>query len=178
MKIKEILDKSGLKYEKGLSDEEIRKIEKLYDIKFPTELKQMYRELVPVSQGFYKWQDFSEVNIEYIKGVILSVFADVQAEIKYIEWNEDWGDEPVESEKRRVIEKKLKVAPKLIPIYSHRYAVSGEIESSPVLSVCGVDIIYYGENLSQYFEIEFAGKSYSEIDYEKIIQVPFWSEIV
>ena len=178
MKIKELLHEKGLRYETGLSSDEIKKIEKLYDIRFPLELKQIYMELLPTSKGFYKWRDFSDSNIEYIKRIILSTFEDVKTEIEYIEWNELWGKEPDESEKRRIIEEKLKTAPKLIPIYSHRYVVSGERETSPVLSICGLDIIYYGENLNQYFEIEFNKKSPNEMDYKKIAKVPFWSEIM
>lgn len=48
----------------------------------------------------------------------------------------------------------------------------------PVISVHGVDIIYYGENLEDYFEVEFGEKEQDEINFERISPIPFWSEIM
>ena len=178
MKNLEIFQKKGIEFEQGLSVTEIDKIEQIYEIKFPQELKNMYTELLPISEGFYKWRDFSNLNVEYIKKILEKPFKEIENEIDDVEWCDDWGEEPLENERIRAVEQKLKVAPKLIPIYSHRYVASGKMEQSPVFSVHGADIIYYGENITQYLEIEFAGRPYNEIDYGKIVQVPFWSEIV
>ena len=174
----EILQKKGVEFESGLSISELESIEQLYKIKFPQELKIMYMGLLPISKGFYRWRDFSSSNVEYIKKVIEKPFKEIRDDIDDIEWCDDWGEEPLGNEKNKIIEQKLNIAPKLIPIYSHRYTVSGAFEKSSVFSVHGTDIVYYGENLNKYLEIEFAGKSCNEIDYEKIIRVPFWSEIL
>lgn len=174
----EIIKLKGIEYEKGLLPEEINKIEQIYGIIFPEDLKNMYMNFLPISKGFYLWRDFSYSNIGYIKSMLEKPFKEIENEIDDIEWSDNWGGEPLEKDKNEKIKKELKSAPKLIPIYFHRYAVSGKMETSPIFSVHGTDIIYYGENIDQYLEIEFAGKSYEEIDYKKIKQVPFWSDII
>lgn len=47
-----------------------------------------------------------------------------------------------------------------------------------MISVHGVDIIYYGEDLEDYFKIEFGQKEQSEINFQRINTIPFWSEIM
>ena len=71
----------------------------------------------------------------------------------------------------------LQEAPRLIPIYKHRYIAMVE-KSSPIFSVMGLDIVYYGENLFQYFEIEFGIKKYSEIEFNDIEYIKFWSDTI
>lgn len=59
---------------------------------------------------------------------------------------------PIKSkEKRKIIIEKIRSASKLIPIYSHRYLASIEVNQNPVFSIFGTDVIYYGENLLSYF---------------------------
>ena len=69
-------------------------------------------------------------------------------------------------------------APKLIPIYSHRYLpiIDGE-DDPPVISVVGSDIIYYGCNLSDYFNREFFGGK-GAISIPMNNRIPFWSDII
>ena len=74
--------------------------------------------------------------------------------------------------------RKMVDAPKLIPIYSHRYMPMGVSDNPPVISVYGVDVIYYGKDLDEYIQIEFGEKNPSEIDYSNIQKIPFWSEMM
>jgi len=178
MKNIEILQSKGIQFDNGLSIDEIKQIEQLYEIVFPEELKSLYMSFLPISNGFYLWRDFSSSNIQSIRNMIEMPFKEMENEINDIEWSENWGEEPLGYERNEKIRQKLKTAPKLIPIYFHRYIASGNLECSPVFSVHGTDIIYYGENLNQYLEIEFAGRPYEDIDYKQIHQIPFWSEII
>lgn len=95
-------------------------------------------------------------------------------------WLKEWG---AKSDAIEVAKKKCTVqyrrAPKLIPLYSHRYIpeVPFEIEN-PILSVYQTDIIYYGENLNSYFMVEFDFKKYDDIDFDSIKRIPFWSDII
>lgn len=69
--------------------------------------------------------------------------------------------------------------PKLIPIYSHRYIPSEPQEAgNPVFSVHQTDIIYYGENLLSYLQVEFNAKKYSDIKSDSIRHINIWSELV
>ncbi len=95
------------------------------------------------------------------------------------EKNAGKGDEP-EDEAKRVafIRGKIPDAPRLIPIYSHRYMPLCSLENYPVLSVHGVDVIYYGGNLEEYFNIEFGDQKQSSLDIAHIEYVPFWSDLM
>ena len=70
-------------------------------------------------------------------------------------------------------------APNIIPIYGHRYIpyVKG-CSDVPVFSIRGCDIIYYGENLISYLEIEFGIKDFDDLDYDKCKHIDFWSDIM
>lgn len=48
----------------------------------------------------------------------------------------------------------------------------------PIISIHGVDIIYYGKNLEDYFDIEFGTKNQAEMEFDDITPIPFWSEIM
>jgi|GEM_PF-6526655 len=81
------LREKGVKFDEGLTEAEIHKIEGIYDIRFPGSLRRFYSLGVPrvcslwlpvpedfkdVSFGFPKWGDFSEANIAKIKkGIIM-----------------------------------------------------------------------------------------------------------
>ena len=79
---------------------------------------------------------------------------------------------------RKNDKKKLHEAPKLLPVYGHRYMPMLSGVQVPVISVHGTDIIYYGESLSDYFYIEFGTKKQEEIDFDSIRPIPFWSDIM
>ncbi len=64
-------------------------------------------------------------------------------------WLEAWGPKPeVLSDQLRIAKEHYDQAPKLIPIFSHRYipATPSEI-GNPIFSVYQTDIIYYGYDL-------------------------------
>ena len=88
---------------------------------------------MPISVEFYNWRDFSDENIRAIKQAMNYVFEylknDPIDEIFPNEgyWNtQKWGPMPEDkSRKRAIILEAAKIAPKIIPVYSHRiYAVS------------------------------------------------------
>ena len=49
-------------------------------------------------------------------------------------------------------------APKLIPIYTHRYMPMIDEKNNPIFSIHGVDVICYGTRIDEYFQIEFGEK--------------------
>lgn len=175
----ELLREQGVVIDRGLSKSEIIHIEKEYEISFPREWKQFYSIVLPISDGFYNWRDSSSENIGYIKEVINTPVRELLEDIDSIYWCDKWGEEPTEREKRRkIIIKKMEDAPKLIPIYSHRYLASIEVKENPIFSISGSDIIYYGESLFSYFQIEFGLKKYDTIYCDNISYIPFWSDMI
>ena len=75
-----------------------------------------------MSDAFYDWRDFSEGNISFLKELMESPLKKIYDWAGEVYWCDDWGDEP-EDEAKRVafIRGKIPDAPRLIPIYSHRY---------------------------------------------------------
>lgn len=175
----EFFDLHNMKYQKGLSDEEIDQIEGIYKIFLPTELKCLYKQILPISRGFYNWRDFSEGNVRFISQAINRPFNDFYNDASEIYWNDDWGERPEsDNEIQTVIRNKLLRAPKLIPIYAHRYMPMIAADTNPVFSVHGIDIIIYGESLDDYLKVEFGEKSQSLIRVSDICNIPFWSEVI
>jgi hypothetical protein len=76
----------------------------------------------------------------------------------------------------------LSLAPKLIPLIGHRYLPEEPRESgNPVFSIFYTDAIYYGANLEDYFEREYAWQSGSWPSWPRPSQIkyiPFWSDLV
>lgn len=173
-----MLKANGVEFDEGLSDLEIIKIKEEYDVEFPSELKMFYSIALPISKYFYNWRDFSPENVAKIKRALKRPFEDVYEMADELYWCEDWGIEPDENERIETIRLKLENAPKLIPIYSHRYMPMIDKENIPIISICDTDLIYYGENLSSYLEIEFGDKRQDDINFNKIERVPFWSDLI
>lgn len=174
----QILKSINIQCDNGLSEEEIDKIEKLYDIVFPKSMKKFLKEVVPICDGFYNWRDMSEENVEYIKSKIATPIKNFYNEAKDAILGEDWKDELEKCTKIEEVRRRLEEAPKLIPVFAHRYIPMDSGDNPPVISVYGVDIIYYGENLKDYISIEFGEKSQSEIDFENIQRIRFWSDVM
>lgn len=163
----------------GLTREEISAIETRYNICFPKSLRDFLMLALPVSAGFYNWRDDSAENINTINNAIARPMEALKELAEEAEWCERWGKE-LESvtEKAVEVKKRLQKAPILIPVYGHRYMPMVEAENPPVLSVHGTDVIYYGETLTDYFDVEFGSKKQQDIAFECILSVPFWNEIM
>jgi len=164
--------------EPGLTPEEVELIEKLYDISFPQSLKDFLMQVLPVSEGFYNWRNVNDENIARIKSAISRPKEWVYESFIELYGGDNGGKQEEENEKIiREFREELDQAPKLIPIYGHRYMpVVGD--NPPVLSVHGVDIIYYGKDLCDYFEVEFGSKKQREIEFSDIAQIEFWSDMI
>lgn len=175
----DILKKNGVVLERGLTLEEITEIEQCYGFVFPKSLKDFLMTVLPVSKGFYNWRDMSPQNIERIKCILNNPKKYINELPKEVYWCEDWGPEPNDDETFKTeVRKRLKTAPLLMPIYIHRYMPQLEEENPPVVSIHGADIIYMGENLEDYFKVEFREKKQSEINFSNIKPIVFWSDLM
>lgn len=174
-----LLKKNEIIISDGLTPNEINQIRDIYNLEFPNSLKSFFLTALPISRGFYNWRDFSDCNISFIKEAINYPIKDIYDRADEVYWCEDWGAEP--SNKQEFIKRvrqKLQKAPRLIPIFSHRYIPAINKIDPPILSIQGVDVIYYGENLKNYFNIEFGDEKQEYINFEKVPHIPFWSELI
>ena len=175
------LKEKEVEFECGLNEDEFSIIEKMYDIKFPPDLRTFLSSGLPISNHFINWRDVSESNVEKIKTVIEWPLRGMIFDIEHNAfWYDAWGEKPtsIEDAIQKCKEEYAKV-PKMIPICSHRYIPSEPLEeNNPIFSIYQTDIIYYGENITKYLEIEFRMKKYQEIDFDVIKEIRFWSDIV
>lgn len=164
----------------GLSAIELKKIEKLYRISFPPDLRALLTVAVPLAPDYYNWADFSHENMASIRSRLVQPIEGILFDIEHNDfWMEHhWGRKPVLLREQLSIAKSyLARVPRLIPLCSHRYISSYPKEASnPVFSVHQTDIIHYGNNLWHYFEYE-PGRVDNKLDWSIIKAIPFWSEL-
>ena len=173
------LGQKGVEFEIGLSEEELCWITYEYEITLSEGIKKFYKEALPISKGFYNWRDKSNENVVAIKSVMRSPIQWIVENSEEIDWNEKWGEEPSDSgERKQRIENMALRAPKLIPIYSHRYMASIRCNQAPVFSVYGADIICFAKDIIDYFLIEFRIKEHNVFKNNEVSYIPFWSDLL
>lgn len=173
------LQERGIRFDVGLRSQEIEMIQQKYDILFPESLRSFYQNALPISEGFYNWRKDSRENVSYIKSAMEKPFKDMMECCDELDWCEKWGEEPASPRKRKLaLQNMVRGAPKLIPIFSHRYMANVQIPENPVFSVSGTDIICYAKNLESYLEIEFKLKRQENIWINELPHIPFWSDLL
>ena len=93
-------------------------------------------------------------------------------------WHPKWGVRPEEATSRKsVIRDLIDAAPTLVPVFGHRYLVTGV--KSYILSVVGSEIIIFADNFRQYLLNELATVLGVPIDVpSKTPSIPFWSDLI
>ncbi len=184
---KEKLEKFGVIFEAGLNDKEILFAEQKYQFKFPPDLKQWLQYALPIqlkdNQGmkFPNWRNLENKDLKFqMDGPLEGILFDVENN-NY--WLNELGNKPADLEEAKsIISDAINKAPKLIPVYGHRYLPSEPLEEgNPILSVHQTDIIYYGNNLWGYLDIEFGSPGQMVIyvgDSEEPKKIKFWSRII
>src|SRR5688572_22791285 len=51
-----LLSDKGIRFDKGLADEEVSQVEAKFDIKFPPDLKLLLQNALPISERFINWR--------------------------------------------------------------------------------------------------------------------------
>ena len=168
LKVIQILKDNGIKFDAGLTQSELEKIYEIYEIKFPLSLKSFLTTALPVSDGFYDWRDLSSENIMKIKNTMQHFYKFVKSASfeEYIpnstysldQWYKISREQRVE-----VVVELYKNAPKIIPVYSHRFMLEiNHDNDQPILSIHYDDIVYYGRNLQEYLLHEFCSVDISK----------------
>lgn len=175
----ELLKEKGVIFEDGLTINEIAQIEKIYDILLPTSLREFLMMALPVSKGFYNWRNKEQENVERIKDTINQPQKYIMEMPEEVYWCEDWGEEPEDEDIFKMeVKKRLGVSPKLIPVFAHRYIPMIFNENPPIISVHGADVIYMGKDLNDYFMVEYGIKKQTNISFNSIESIPFWSDLM
>ena len=179
MDYRKFFEENGISYAEGLSETEFDEVERIYGFSFPIELRNMLSQVLPTEKGFYNWRDTTDVNVMRIRQVIEEPCNGVVDGISDIEWNEEWGEEPDTQERKRIIIRNIMASvPQMIPVYSHRYVPAIEGDRIPVISIRGLDMIYYGITLEDYLKREFQKLVAERINLESVKKIQFWSYFI
>ena len=171
------LKSRGVKMDHGLTNQEIKQIENEYSFRFPSDLATVLQYKLPISNGFPNWRNGSkEVITNWLERPLEGIIFDTEHNNF---WLNSWGEKPKTLEESiEVARHQVKRAPKLIPIYKHRYIPCEPIDKgNPVFSVWQTDIIYYGYDLDDYFNREF-GVPLLKSRISEPRSTRFWNEII
>ena len=140
--------------EPGLSDAEVQALERQFKFMFPPDLRSLLRFMIPVGSHFPNWRGDPAVLQDRFDWPFEGICFDVEHS-RF--WLQEWDLKPANAQARReIVGHAVADVPRLIPIYSHRYIPSApSSEGNPVFSVYQTDIIYYGNDLADYFHKEF-----------------------
>jgi len=169
----------------GLSDGEVGVIERKYDLRFPPDLHRFlqmglpvlglpgdgrdYGEAEVISTG--SWVDWRNDSEEEIRERLDLPADGICFDIEYNNfWRDDWGRRPSNLQDAfGVARESIAAAPKLIPIFGHRYIPEEPSEvGNPVFSVIQTDIIYYGYDLTGYLLNEL-NHTYLSVDFPDLL---------
>jgi hypothetical protein len=170
-------------FERGLSAEELRRIEEETGVHFPPDLAALLRMALPVSPDAHGFPDWRSASAQHLRNLIHAPFEEVIWSIEHNGsdvWPSVWGARP--SGTRAAVaaaEARLSTVSRLIPVYSQRYIPESPHEpDNPIFSVVGYDIVYYGRDLRDYLQNEFGG---SIPDQDRIVReakhIDFWSDV-
>jgi len=170
----------GVEFEVGMTDAEFEAAEKRFEFRFPPDLRASLSVALPVKhKEFPNWRDLDCEDLSWKFNLPLDgILFDVEQNNF---WLTKWGPKPPDiADAKMLAKEKVKAAPKLIPICSHRLMPESPHQSgNPVFSVHQTDIIYYGINLRDYLIHEFATPSGIIWPIpDDVTEIEFWDDIV
>jgi hypothetical protein len=156
----------------GFTQDALDDAQARYRLRFPPDLVALLRERRLDER--YDWS----AECPAIREMLSWPFEMLQFDVENGFWWPDWDERPAVKEQRdAVLREALERAPKLIPLYGHRFLPETPSEAgNPVFSMHGFDTIYYGDNLAGWLKRDF-GWLWGEVVREPRY-VPFWSDLV
>lgn len=140
-----------------------------YGLRFPPDLVALLLDRRP-SQG-HDWTRDDPSITEMLAWPTETLLFDVD----HGSWWPGWGERPRDlAACHDVVRKALADAPRLIPLIGHRFLPETPHDAgNPVFSMYGLDTIYYGSSLDEYFANEFEHR----YDIGECRTIPFWSDL-
>lgn len=164
----------GVRLDRGLSDEEVSRIQDKLGFAFGAEHREFLQAAVPVGKSWPDWRSDTDDDLRGrldwpVDGVIFDVHNNDF-------WPASWGARPdARNDREREARAHLARVPTLVPVFSHRYLTSGpQFKPSPIFSVHQTDVIFYGDNLLDYVAHEF---HVPPLHPSSRTDVPFWSDL-
>ncbi|MFB6835765.1 hypothetical protein [Streptomyces sp. NPDC056361] len=170
----------------GLGEEEFARVEATYGFEFSPEHRAFLAAGLPVKSPpedgatwEQPWPDWRHADPDELRDRLEWPVREVLHEVEGGRWHPALGERPATDEEavdaaRAVLAR----APRLVPVYAHRFLPAGSgHRRHPVLSMWGTDIICYGRDLAHYIDHEFGGAEVSP-PWPPQVSVPFWSDFL
>jgi hypothetical protein len=172
----EWLDGHDVVFERGLSDDEIERIELTYSLRFPPDLRKLLQYALPVSERFPDWRGRPASLREAVTWPVSGILREIE---RHHFWAAAWGTAPDDREEAAGRARELlSAAPLLVPVYAHRYIPADPPRSgNPLFAVVGTDVIYAGCDLASFFATEF-GVPCPEWAASIPRSISFWEDLV
>jgi hypothetical protein len=162
----------------GYSLSELEEVQSKWGLRFPPDLIELLREHRPLigGRGSFDWL-LSEPSViqDRLDWPFELFWFDVE---KNESWWPEWGEKPAGvTGQRDRLKEIFNSAPKLIPLFGHRYIPAEPFEiGNPVLSVYQMDVICYGTDLDDWLRREQHG--WASRPWGNIKEITFWSEVL
>ncbi|MET1113060.1 MAG: SMI1/KNR4 family protein [Allosphingosinicella sp.] len=159
----------------GYTRAELERAEQRFGLRFPPDLAALLLERRPA--GGYDWRSDDDPIRQALQWPLEGLLFDVEQDVL---WWPEWGDRPATpGERAEVVTAIVEAAPRLIPIFHHRYIPESPHEAgNPIFSVMQSDIIYYGADLADYLRREFSPHPPRTPVGRPGRHIPFWSDLV
>jgi hypothetical protein len=151
----------------GLTDREFDEVEQRFGFQFADDHRAFLAEGLPVwTEGDddpdnttdLGWPDWRDGDPGRLRAHLDFALDGALASVRNGYWHPWWGDDrPADAaEALRVARERLVADGPLVPLWVHRFLPAGRGGwGHPVLSIWGVDVIYYGADLLHYIDRDF-----------------------
>jgi hypothetical protein len=170
----------------GLTEEEFSRIEATYELEFSPEHRAFLAAGLPVASPPEEgatwqqpWPDWRHADEDDLRHRLEWPVREVLGDVAHGSWHPALGARPTSKEEAlEVARAVLARAPRLVPVYAHRFIPAGrDTPGHPVLSVWGTDIICYGHDLADYIDREF-GEIDEGAPWNPQASVPLWKDFL
>ena len=173
-----LLQDRGVTLAPGLTAGEFQRAQEIHRFQFPPDLRSLLACALPVAPGFPDWRaPDSSTLLDHLA----RPFEGIAFDIKNNDfWYGPWGPRPATlSDAIAVAKTAVETAPRLVPIYIHRYLpAEPDIAGNPVFSVHETDVIHYGVDLRRYLSCEFGRLDYVDAARDEPRRIRFWTDLV
>jgi hypothetical protein len=173
----QLLTGAGIAFGPGLSEAELRNVERQVGANFPPDLRQFLSVGLPIGERFPNWREPNSPAIrEQLDWPFEGIAFDIRANTF---WLDDWGQRPDDvADAISVARSFVAAAPRLIPIFAHRYIPGTPcLSGNPVLSVYQTDIVHYGVDLANYLRAEFCPSAIDATTLLEPREIPLWTAL-
>jgi hypothetical protein len=160
----------------GLTDAELVGVETEFGFSFADDHRAFLAAGLPWGRGWTDWRGGDRGQLRErlalpVEGVLFDVMENGF-------WYDGWGPRPADDDAAvSVARGGLVTAPRMIPVYSHRYLPAGRgAAGHPVLSIYQTDVVCYGADIVDYLRREFGLGEASKDPCRPT--VTFWSRLV